>query len=122
MKINVQVGLFAAILGTQASGWLKLFKFDPENVWEGRFKSKALLDERAVLACVAYVDLNPIRTKMDTTPETSKHTRRKQCIHCLTKGEQSQKLIFFVSNHRQDVPNGTDYSLIDYCELVDCTP
>lgn len=27
----------------------------------------------------------------------------------------------FVGNHRQDMPKGFTYSLIDYCELVDCT-
>jgi len=89
--------------------------------WEGRFKSQALLDESAVLACMAYVDLNPIRAKMETTPETSKHTSIQQRIHSLIKGAQPKKLMRFVGNHRQNMPKGIAYSLIDYCELVDCT-
>jgi REP element-mobilizing transposase RayT len=42
--------------------------------WEGRFKSHALLDEQAVLAAMAYVDLNPVRAGMADTPEASNYT------------------------------------------------
>jgi REP element-mobilizing transposase RayT len=42
--------------------------------WEGRFKSIELLDQGAVLACMAYIDLNPIHAGLAQTPEESNFT------------------------------------------------
>ncbi|MFA3792378.1 transposase [Aliiglaciecola sp. SL4] len=89
--------------------------------WEGRFKSQALLDERALLACMAYVDLNPIRARMESTPETSRHTSIFKRIAAMKTGKQPKSLLRFVGNHRQNTPKGITFSLSDYCELVDCT-
>lgn len=52
--------------------------------WEGRFKSQALLTNSAVLACLAYVDLNPIRAGVSNCLLNSEYTsiRRRLKTSC----------------------------------------
>ena len=87
--------------------------------WEGRFKSQALLDERAPAACMAYVDLNPIRASMADTPEASEHTSIKRRISAAKTGQQPAELMPFVGNPRDQIPEGIPFRLQDYLELVD---
>lgn len=42
--------------------------------WEGRFKCSRLDDPGAVLSCMVYIDLNPIRACKAKTPEESEYT------------------------------------------------
>jgi REP element-mobilizing transposase RayT len=88
--------------------------------WEGRFRSQALLDKAAVLACMAYVDLNPVRAGMASAPECSAHTSIQRRIQALVqKNEQPAVLLPFVGNYREETPKGLAFSLRDYLELVD---
>jgi len=77
--------------------------------WEGRFGCQALLDESALIRCMTYVDLNPIRAAVAQTPETSEHTSVKARIaHCDTG------LLGFID---QDGP--IPLRRMEYLELVD---
>jgi REP element-mobilizing transposase RayT len=42
--------------------------------WQSRFKGVRILDEETLLACAAYVDLNPIRAALAETLEASDYT------------------------------------------------
>lgn len=48
--------------------------------WEARFKSIAVLDEEALLATCAYIDLNPVAAGMAADPESSPHTSIRQRV------------------------------------------
>ena len=94
--------------------------------WEGRYTSQALLDEKALAACMAYVDLNPIRARMATTPEDSVHTSVQRRIvkarHTQWPNQIDQQpalLLPFAGNPRADMPAGLPFRLTDYLELVD---
>ena len=104
--------------------------------WEGRYKSQALFDEIAVLSCMAYVDLNPIRANIADTLEDSDFTSIQERIAHFkaftmdkvkvdqpikqkdnTQHEsQPSQLKPFGGNH---IKNTIPFALLDYIELVD---
>jgi REP element-mobilizing transposase RayT len=59
--------------------------------WEGRFRSQALLDEAGLLTAMAYVDLNPIRAGIASTPEYSEFTSIYDRIRALRNSVSPRK-------------------------------
>lgn len=95
--------------------------------WESRYKCQALLDEKALLSCMAYVDLNPVRAGIAATPERSDYTsvqqRSKEVIGA-KKAAQKPRLLPFVEagNIESDAAESLcRFRLMDYLQLVDAT-
>lgn len=96
--------------------------------WESRYKCQALLDEQAVLQCMAYVDLNPVRADMAGTPEESDYTSIQQRSEAISQGDCDNKqkpvlLSMVYANNTEAVDDDTvcRFRLMDYLELVDST-
>ena len=51
--------------------------------FQGRFRAVRILDEETLLACAAYVDLNPIRAAMAETVELSEYTSVQRRVQAL---------------------------------------
>lgn len=93
------------------------------HFWESRFKSQALLDEKALAAAMVYVDLNPVRAGISTQPEQSQYTSIKARFRALKEQKQTAPLLFpFIGNvSNKEYVQGIPLRLQDYLELVDST-
>lgn len=99
------------------------------HFWESRFKSQALLDNKALLACMAYVDLNPIRAKIASSPSNSQFTSVFERIHDKSSENDNKNnlpfkvkpLLGFVGAENKNSIKGIAFSFRDYLQLVDET-
>lgn len=98
--------------------------------WNGRFKSQALLDDKAVIACMAYVDLNPIRANMANSVKDSKFTSANERMNILLNTEtnesknnyQIKPLMQFSDPKNQQITDKViNFELKSYLELLDWT-
>ncbi len=87
--------------------------------WEGRYKCQALCDERAILAAMAYVDLNPIRAGMTDRLDTSAYTSAAERISQTTNDPA------LVTSQLKPIAGGQrpafDITTADYLRILDWT-
>ena len=90
--------------------------------WESRFKLQAILDLKALLRTLCYVDLNPVRARIAKTPETSLYTSVRRRLTKKVSGLMS----FATTTHRKLPQSGIRFKAIpigleDYLNLLDYT-
>lgn len=88
--------------------------------WEGRYTCQALLDEAAVLSCMSYVDLNPIRAGMAETLETSTHTSVVQRIQTIKASPEVAAQPLTAIN-APAIAHVLTIRTLDYLQLIDWT-
>ncbi len=113
------------------------------HFWESRFHCQPLLTEEALLSCLCYVDLNPVRAGIAPTPEAAEHTSIKERIKPqfdVSKALKSfvehggyadyfqaeeaipiKPLAAFIGGYADDKCSGIHFEFEDYLELVDFT-
>jgi hypothetical protein len=106
--------------------------------WESRFTSQALKSEEALMSCMAYVDLNPVRAGIATCPETSSHTSIRERIKsefnvgdAIESQTQSgdlfdfqtplKPLLAFKDGLKNKIQTGILFNFQEYLKLVDWT-
>jgi hypothetical protein len=88
--------------------------------WEGRYRSQLLCDERAVLAAMSYVDLNPIRAGVCDRLDTSLHTSARERIEgSRTSPEMRAALLRPIIGAHPSATLGL--STADYLAILDWT-
>lgn len=91
--------------------------------WEGRFRSQALLDEAALVSCMVYVDLNPIRAKLSKTLEHSEFTSIQERLRIFARRQRKirQRWLKPLSAESSTAANALPIRQTDYFALVDWT-
>lgn len=87
--------------------------------WEGRFKCQILCDERAVLAAMAYVDLNPVRSGVVEQLDEATHTSVYKRI--LIAGEAPETLNEPLGPVMGTPLSALSLSTADYLQILDWT-